>query len=231
MTNVAYAAALLAAVSVSPSGARQPSPSATWVWPLSPPVIARRFEPPPTPYAAGHRGVDIGGSAGQTVVAAGAGVVSFSGRVAGVGVVVIRHGTLRTTYEPVVPTVAAGARVTAGQAIGRLTAGHHGCDVCLHFGLRAGADYLDPVSLFARGPIRLLPVPADALAVVDAAAAGTLTSPPLREETVHPLVAAPAARRGGQAAVAAGAGAIVIPMAVRAGRRRRAAVAPDGAIA
>ncbi|MDQ1679187.1 MAG: hypothetical protein QOI42_46 [Frankiaceae bacterium] len=158
MTNVAYAAALLAAVSVSPSSARQPSPSVTWVWPLSPPVIVRRFEPPPTPYAAGHRGVDLGGSPGQLVAAAGAGVVSFSGQVAGVGVVVVRHGALRTTYEPVVPTVAAGARVTAGQAIGRLTPGHHGCDVCLHFGLRAGEDYLDPVSLFARGPIRLLPL-------------------------------------------------------------------------
>jgi murein DD-endopeptidase MepM/ murein hydrolase activator NlpD len=158
MTNVAYAAALLAAVSVSPSSALEPSPMATWVWPLSPPVIVRRFEPPPTPYAAGHRGVDLDGSAGQMVVAAGAGVVSFSGQVAGVGVVVVRHGALRTTYEPVVPTVAAGALVTAGQPIGRLTPGHHGCDVCLHFGLRAGEDYLDPVSLFAHGPIRLLPL-------------------------------------------------------------------------
>ncbi len=157
MTNALYGALLVA--TVGPAAGRQPGPAAVWVWPVQPPVVVRAFDPPPTPYAAGHRGVDLAAVAGQPVETAGAGVVSFAGQVAGIGVVVVRHdGGLRTTYEPVAPAVAAGQQVAAGAVIGHVTGGHLGCTVCLHFGLRSGVDYLDPLSLFARGPVRLLPV-------------------------------------------------------------------------
>jgi len=199
MTNVLYGALL--AATVGPPVARQPAPATVWVWPVQPPVVVRPFDPPPTPYAAGHRGVDLAAVGGQPVDAAGAGVVSFAGQVAGIGVVVIRHdGGLRTTYEPVTPAVAAGQTVAAGALIGHVTGGHAGCTVCLHFGLRSGEDYVDPLSLFARGPIRLLPVDGQppvsahtaALAAGPAAAAPTASTPVRGHLSLVPALAADA---------------------------------------
>jgi murein DD-endopeptidase MepM/ murein hydrolase activator NlpD len=118
-----------------------------WQTPLRPMVVTRAFAPPPTPYAAGHRGVDLAGSAGQGVFAAAAGDVSYAGTLAGRGVVVVVHGSLRTTYEPVTASVHRGAHVIGGQLIGTLAPGHAGCPVaaCLHWGLLRGDVYLDPL--------------------------------------------------------------------------------------
>jgi murein DD-endopeptidase MepM/ murein hydrolase activator NlpD len=144
----------------SPTASAAP-PQALWGRPLSgEPVVTRPFDPPPTPYAAGHRGVDLAGTPGRPVVAAGAGVVAFAGLVAGRPVVSVEHaGGLRTTYEPVQPTVAAGQAVVRGSPLGVLVAGHGGCPVeaCLHWGLRRGAVYLDPLSLLRPPRVRLLP--------------------------------------------------------------------------
>lgn len=133
------------------------------------PVVERGFEPPRSPYGPGHRGVDLRAAAGQPVRAAAAGRVSFAGGVAGRGVVAVDHpGTgrppLRTTYEPVLPAVRKGARVGAGQIVGQLQGGAYHCAApCLHWGLRRGTDYLDPLSLLpprllTGGRHRLLPV-------------------------------------------------------------------------
>jgi murein DD-endopeptidase MepM/ murein hydrolase activator NlpD len=129
-------------------------------WPLAPPhPVVRAFEAPSSPYGPGHRGIDIGGVTGEPVLAAGAGVVVFAGQLAGRGVVSVDHPNgLRTTYEPVAPTVKAGRRVRAGAVLGRLRPGHAGCPgVCLHWGVRRGAEYLDPLALVASGHVRLLP--------------------------------------------------------------------------
>jgi murein DD-endopeptidase MepM/ murein hydrolase activator NlpD len=66
---------------------------------------------------------------------------------------------LRTTYEPVDPSVGAGARVTRGSPIGTLVGGHPGCPVeaCLHWGARRGEVYLDPLTLLRPPRVRLLP--------------------------------------------------------------------------
>lgn len=125
--------------------------------------MLRRFEPPPTPYAAGHRGVDLGVGRSATVLAAGAGVVTFAGPVAGRGVVVIGHPDgIRTEYEPIAPSVSEGQVVAAGQPIGELR-GRHGAwpaATCLHWGARRGETYLDPMLLLRPlGPVRLLPWP------------------------------------------------------------------------
>lgn len=105
--------------------------------------------------------MDLAGEPGMVVRAAGPGVVHFAGSLAGRGVVSIQHSAgLRTTYEPVQPVVAAGDRVRTGDVIGRLTAGHRECPVtaCLHWGLRLGGAYLDPLSLLGLGKVRLLPM-------------------------------------------------------------------------
>jgi murein DD-endopeptidase MepM/ murein hydrolase activator NlpD len=95
------------------------------------------------------------------VVAAADGTVTYAGVLAGRGVVVVDHGEVRTTYEPVAATVAVGEVVSRGQPIGRLQAGHASCPgrTCLHWGLREGDTYLDPLLLLG-GTIRLLPASA-----------------------------------------------------------------------
>jgi murein DD-endopeptidase MepM/ murein hydrolase activator NlpD len=138
-----------------------------WIEPLAGSGrVVHGFAPPAHPWLAGHRGVDLAGRAGEAVRAAGAGVVSFAGSVAGVGVVAVRHdGGLETTYEPVRAVVRAGLQVRAGQLLGRLvTAGGH-CRpaTCLHWGLRRGGPagpvvYLDPLGLVGAARVRLLPL-------------------------------------------------------------------------
>jgi murein DD-endopeptidase MepM/ murein hydrolase activator NlpD len=119
------------------------------------------FQPPPTPYSAGHRGVDLAVAQSSVIVAAGTGMVRFAGSVAGRGVVVIQHPDgISTEYEPVRATVAVGAAVIAGEPIGRLAGRHEACGPsdCLHWGARRGEVYLDPMSLLRPlGPVRLVP--------------------------------------------------------------------------
>lgn len=152
---------LLVVLLLSGPAAAAPPAVALWGWPLDgAPVVSRPFEQPPTPYAAGHRGVDLVGAAGRPVLAAGAGVVAFAGMVAGRPVVSVSHADgLRTTYEPVQPLVAAGQPVARGQPLGQLVGGHTGCpvDACLHWGLRRGETYLDPLLLLRPPQVRLLP--------------------------------------------------------------------------
>lgn len=133
-----------------------------WQWPLPgrPPVL-RRFDPPASPYGPGHRGVDLGGSPGDPVLAAGPGVVVHAGGVAGRGVVSVQHANgLRTTYEPLAVAVEPGATVARGARLGQLLGGHAGCPwpACLHWGLRRADTYLDPLTLLRPGPVRLLPL-------------------------------------------------------------------------
>lgn len=145
----------------SPSGASPPSPSQAFHWPLSPrPAVITVFDPPERDWLPGHRGADLAGSSNQAVRAAGPGTVVFAGRVAGKPVVSIDHpGGLRTTYEPVTASVHAGMRVRASEIVGKLEPGHPSCtEVCLHWGVRRGREYLDPLALVHFTPIRLKPL-------------------------------------------------------------------------
>lgn len=133
----------------------------TGVWPLSPePDVVRHFEAPPSPYAAGHRGVDLGGASGQRVLAALPGTVTYAGVLAGRGVVVVSHGATRTTYQPVTAGVDVGDAVGAGDPLGRLVVAGSHClpRACLHWGWIEGETYLDPLRLVGAAPVRLLPL-------------------------------------------------------------------------
>jgi len=135
-------------------------------WPLRPrPAVLRMFDAPSPNWHRGHRGVDLAGVSGQPVYAAAAGTVVFAGELAGRTLVSIAHpGGLRTSYEPVQPSVRVGQLVDAGAVIGELAAGHDGCAAaaCLHWGAMWGAasraDYVDPLGLLAGTPIRLKPL-------------------------------------------------------------------------
>jgi murein DD-endopeptidase MepM/ murein hydrolase activator NlpD len=157
---------ILALGSLLPSAAEaapeDPPPTlAVWTVPLADLVVARPFEAPPHAYGPGHRGVDLAAAVGSPVLAAGDGVVAFAGMVAGRPVVSIDHANgVRTTYEPVDPSVGAGHAVARGSPVGTLTAGHPGCpaEACLHWGVRRGETYLDPLALLRPPRIRLLPM-------------------------------------------------------------------------
>jgi murein DD-endopeptidase MepM/ murein hydrolase activator NlpD len=130
-------------------------------WPLDPrPEVVAGFDPPEHAWSAGHRGVDLLGSAGAPVRAALGGTVTFAGTIAGRGVVVISHGSSRTTYEPVRATVRTGSLVRTGSSIGTLQTGLSHCAprICLHWGLIEGDTYGDPLTLLGAGQVRLLPL-------------------------------------------------------------------------
>ncbi len=139
----------------------EPVPAGPWGAPLTGDlVLTRPFDLPAGPFAAGHRGADLAGTGSSPVRAAGAGVGGFAGLVAGRPVVSVDHPDgLRTTYEPVDPLVGAGTRVDRGTPLGVLLPGHPQCPTaaCLHWGLRRGETYLDPMTLLRPPRIRLLP--------------------------------------------------------------------------
>ena len=160
-------------------------------WPLRPvPEVVARFDPPSTPYGAGHRGVDLAGQVGQTVRSALPGTVTYAGRLAGRGVVVVSHGATRTTYEPVTARVSVGDLVSTGTPLGslQLTGSHCFPRACLHWGWIDGETYLDPLRLVGAGPVRLLPLWSDPVGSGAAARAVPLPLLPLPYAQWRPLL-------------------------------------------
>lgn len=138
-------------------------PPERFTWPLPPPhAVVRAFEAPASPFGPGHRGVDLSAPAGTPVLATADATVVFAGAVAARTLVSLQHRAgLRTTYEPIAPTVTAGRPVRRGEVIGHLQPGH--CpSACLHWGARRDTAYLDPLRLLSAGRVRLLPLPAPA---------------------------------------------------------------------
>ncbi len=215
-----------------------PSRAATrgWRWPVTPATVVRGFTADDQPYGPGHRGVDLSAHEGEPVHAAADGVVSFVGWVAGRPLVVIAHAhNLRTTYEPVNPLVQVGEVVSGGQPIGIVAAQpwHCGWSVCLHWGLRQGARYLDPLVMLDAGPPRLLPLspamPGSTASTAPSTASSATTGS--SADVTHPL---PAPVALGVAAVSAAASVGVCVGLLSAGRARRlrgrgrsATTAPD----
>ena len=145
------------AAAASPVAAGDP-----WRPPVTPLVVERPFLAPAGPYAPGHRGVDIHAIAGAVVRAPAPGLVVVAGRIAGKAVVSISHPHRilgrtgwRTTYEGVHATVTIGERVQAGQPIGTVIAHAHSGGI--HWGLKRGRDYADPLLLLRR-PVILKPL-------------------------------------------------------------------------
>ncbi len=131
-----------------------------WSWPVAPPrAVVRPYFAPPTPYAAGHRGIDIRAGAGAAVLAPDDGVVHFAGMVVDRPVLSISHsGGVLSSFEPVSTSLVAGDAVRRGDAIGTVLPGHCATP-CVHLGARVGGEYLNPlVFLGGVGWSVLLPV-------------------------------------------------------------------------
>jgi murein DD-endopeptidase MepM/ murein hydrolase activator NlpD len=81
--------------------------------------------------------------------------------VAGRGTISVLHRSgIRSTYEPVDPSVRVGQVVARGAVLGTLaTTGSHCAPApCLHLGALRGDAYLDPLLLLLGGRVRLLPM-------------------------------------------------------------------------
>ena len=149
-----------------PASHRQVAPASQagrWAWPLEPePAVVRRFDPPDQAWTSGHRGVDLAASVGQPVLVPTDGQVSWTGVIAGRAVVVVlHHGGLRSTFEPVAAARPVGTFVTRGEPVGHVTStpGHCAPRTCLHWGVLRGETYLDPLTLVGRARVILLPLP------------------------------------------------------------------------
>jgi murein DD-endopeptidase MepM/ murein hydrolase activator NlpD len=138
------------------------APRGRWAWPLLPrPPVLARFDPPDVRWGSGHRGVDLGASVGQSVLAPTDGVVAFRGVVVDRGVLVVTTvDGLRTTFEPVDSELAVGTPVVRAQPIGTVaaTSGHCAPATCLHWGVLNGETYLNPLALVGAVRVVLLPL-------------------------------------------------------------------------
>lgn len=142
-------------VLVAPGGFALPAAASPLPGPVPGPVV-RGFDPPDQPWLPGHRGVDLAAAVGSPVRAVAAGRVTMAGKVVDRGVVVVTlPDGRRLTHEPVEPAVRVGQWVAVGQVLGTVAGGH--CPTgCLHWGLRRGQEYLDPLRAVPAG-VRLLP--------------------------------------------------------------------------
>jgi len=166
----------------------------TGQWPLTGAVrVVAGYDPPAQRWNAGHRGVDLATHRGAAVLAAAGGRVSFASRLAGRGVVVVDHGSVRTTYEPVDALAAVGDEVEAGAVIGRIGRGGHCSSSCLHWGLKRGDTYLNPLLLVGgESVLRLLP--ADQRPVAQRRAAKRTAEARVAEREVSTFAVIPAGR-------------------------------------
>lgn len=140
------------------------APLGTWPWPVIGPVI-RGFDPPTSPFGAGHRGIDVAVPPGTPILAPEAGAVSFAGPVGGELFITIDHGGgLNSTYSWLSSiAVRRGDIVARGQLIGFTGTGHLGSTIPhLHLGVKLDDQYLNPLEVLAplgvQDLIRLVPL-------------------------------------------------------------------------
>jgi murein DD-endopeptidase MepM/ murein hydrolase activator NlpD len=148
-TRRAFLAAAVLALSPALASAPAPGPPAGWAWPMVPrPAVLRAFDPPARPWLAGHRGVDLAAAYdGAPVTSPASGTVSFVGVVVDRPVITVDHGHgLRSSFEPVVSSLETGAAVAAGEVLGHVQSGHCGPEPCVHWGMRRGGEYVNPLA-------------------------------------------------------------------------------------
>ncbi len=159
---VVFGAVVLASAGAAASAPTAPLPAPFLHSPTTPFVAVRLFDPPAAAWSPGHRGIDLDASVGDVVLAPADGTVTFAGVVVDRGVVTVDHGgALRSSVEPIAPSVQVGDRVREGEALGSVSdePGHCAPDTCVHWGVRLGNAYLNPLDVLdGYGPVVLLPL-------------------------------------------------------------------------
>lgn len=116
-------------------------------------VVVQRFVAPRCQRCAGHRGVTVATTPGDSVVAVRDGTITFAGQVAGRLFVVQRIAPdVRVTYgwvDAVTERVAVGLQVRAGDRLGRVGR-------LTYLGVRVGGRYVEPLSYLGLWRVRLV---------------------------------------------------------------------------
>jgi murein DD-endopeptidase MepM/ murein hydrolase activator NlpD len=165
---VSDAAAAPSQFPVARTTAARPLPaSVAWGWPLAGhPVVVHGFDPPSQPWLSGHRGVDLLAPLGAGIKSPTAGVITFADVVVDRPVVTLATASgLKLSFEPVTSTLKPGDAVVRGSVLGTLASPTH-CDAgppgqasCLHWGVRRGDVYLNPLQfILDLRPSVLLPM-------------------------------------------------------------------------
>jgi hypothetical protein len=190
----------------------------TWSWPVVGPVI-RGYEPPPTPYSAGHRGIDIAVPFGTPIHAPADGTVTFAGFVAGSLFATIDHGDgVRSSYSWISAVmVKKGDLLRRGQVFALTGHGHPEVPTPhLHFGVRINGEYVDPMLFLGSGSlvdiVHLADLGPQTQAWVDRGrarfqwAADAIRTAPSPRSTRRAAVSPPARPRGGGLVLLSGRG-------------------------
>jgi murein DD-endopeptidase MepM/ murein hydrolase activator NlpD len=148
---VAVVAAVGSSLLAEPAVASTTPPVGSWTWPIEGRVV-RGFIRPPSPFSAGHRGIDIAAAFGTPVHAPADGVVTFAGFVAGELFVTIEHGDgYRSTDSWLgLALVKKGQAVKRGDVVALSGRGDPKVsEENLMFGVRIGDTYIDPLTVLA----------------------------------------------------------------------------------
>jgi hypothetical protein len=199
MRYIAFLAALIAALTLSPTAAA----ATDWAWPVRGDVVTP-YKNGDDPYASGqHRGIDIAAPVGARVAAATGGQVTYVGVAGSSGLTVgVRtdDGRFDVSYLHLsAAAVREGDSVARGAPIGAVgTSGHRSVDrPHLHFGVREARDrhaYRDPLDF----------LPPLASPVVEPPSAVPVTSP---DPVTAPPAGAPVLARAPEGAAAPAPGA------------------------
>ncbi len=130
------------------------------VVPISGPVV-RHFQPPACERCAGHRGVTLQTSPGNTVRATTNGIVEFAGSVGGTLYVVQRISpSVRVTYGGLATLATAdGAQLAAGDVVGESAE-------TSYLSVRVGDSHVEPLRALGLGRSRLVPSPSESTQIV-----------------------------------------------------------------
>src|SRR5689334_3818111 len=137
-----------------------------WTWPSSGPVLRPFLFDRSHPYDGGqHRGVDVGGSIGESVLAPAGGTVTFAGEVPNSGRVVTiatPDGYSVTVIHLGSIAVTRGAAIAEGATVGTVGPSPDTPDPSVYLGIRIASDpqgYIDPLSLLPPRAVTPLPAP------------------------------------------------------------------------
>jgi murein DD-endopeptidase MepM/ murein hydrolase activator NlpD len=136
------------------SGSRTELPARAWVRPSRGPLTSG-YGPR---WGRMHRGIDFGAAYGSPIYAAAAGVVTYAGAEGGYGrLVTVRHedGWVTAYGHMSRIVVRSGQRVTAGQVIAYVGSAGRSTGPHLHFEVRRGGAYLNPLSFLRDRGVRI----------------------------------------------------------------------------
>jgi murein DD-endopeptidase MepM/ murein hydrolase activator NlpD len=143
--------------------AASPGPASTWLSPLPGirPIITS-YHPQGkrgSQKRGAHMGVDFIATFGEEIRAPIAGVISYSGTINEIPIVVLTHQDplvlRRTTYLPATTDFLVGSYIAQGENFARVAPIFHCARPCLHWGERIGTKYANPMKHLGRA--RLLP--------------------------------------------------------------------------